>query len=299
MSWGLLSRVRHTINPSHPLGIATTTNRSTPFVSPQGEQISSAVGCSWTEFQRAVTLAPGILATNRRSDGGDSSVPRSDRLSDILKVEWLLDGVGRTRPWAGQELSVDAIATNVRGSLQRDPANSIPFRRLLVLVSQGRECSVSLSLTDPDQPSAPEVAVQQLLRAERLPITQLSPNSTRSSSRRAPSFLSDNQPRDRSGRIGEKPKNIKMSLGDPGSSAQRRPTLGRRDVNGDSGHENYVLVEDDEFGGEETPRIKKGVWAGIMQQNCFDEERERERGGGFLESLRQVYFHFSVVVLHG
>ena len=175
MSWGLLSRVRHTINHSHPLGFATTTKRSTPFVSPRGEQISSAVGCSWTEFQRAVILAPGILATNRRSDSGDPSIPGSDRLSDILKVEGFLDGVGHTSPWAGQELSVAAVATNVRGPLRRDPADSILFRRLLVLVSQGRECSVSLFLTDPDQRSAPEAAVQHLLRAARLPIAQLSP----------------------------------------------------------------------------------------------------------------------------
>ena len=84
-----------------------------------------------------------------------------------------------------------------------------------------------------------------------------------------------------------------------GSPVRRRPVLGRRNANGDLGHEDYVLVEDDEFGGEETPRIKKGGWAGVVQEIYFDEEREREREGGFLETLRQVYFHFSVVVLHG
>lgn len=158
---------------------------------------------------------------------------------------------------------------------------------LLVLVSQGREHSVSLSLTDPDpQPSAPEAAVQHLLRAVRLPLTQLAPNSTQTASRRAPSFLSDNQPRDRRGRIGEKPKNIKTSLADPGSSARRRPILGRRNANAELGHEDYVLVEDDEFGGEETPRMKKGGWAGVVQEIYFDEEREREREREFLESLR-------------
>ena len=163
--------------------------------------------------------------------------------------------------------------------------------RLLVLVSQGRQHSVSLSLTDPDpQPSAPEAAVQHLLRTVRLPLSQLSPNSAQTSSRRTPSFLSDNQPRDRRGRIGEKPKNIKTS-GDSGASAHRRPVLGR---SGDTGHDEYVLVEDDEFGGEETPRIRKGAhdkggWAAAVQELHFDEEREREREREFLESLRCVF----------
>ena len=137
------------------------------------------------------------------------------------------------------------------------------------------------------------------MRAVRLPLTQVSPNSAQSSSRRTPSFLSDNQPRDRRGRIGEKPKNIKTSLNDMGSPVRRRPVLGRRNANGDLGHEDYVLVEDDEFGGEETPRIKKGGWAGVVQEIYFDEEREREREREFLESLRQVYFYFSVMFLRG
>lgn len=158
--------------------------------------------------------------------------------------------------------------------------------RLLVLVSQGREHSVLLSLTDPDpQPSAPEAAVQHLLRAFRLPLAQLSSNSVRASSRRTPSFLSDSQPRDRRGRIGEKPKNIKTSLDDPGPSVRRPPILRRKGGNGDFGHDDYVLVEDDEFG-EETPRIRKGGWAGVMQDLYFDEEREREREREFLEALR-------------
>ena len=49
------------------------------------------------ELRRAAVLTSGILATNRRSDGGDPSVPSSDHLSDILQFERLLDGVGRTR----------------------------------------------------------------------------------------------------------------------------------------------------------------------------------------------------------
>jgi hypothetical protein len=167
----------------------------------------------------------------------------------------------------------------------------VPFARLLVLVSQGREHLVSLSLTDPDpQPSAPEAAVQHLLRAVRLPLTQLSTNSVQTSSRRTPSFLSDSQPRDRRGRIGEKPKNIKTSLGDPGSSARRRPILTRNNGDRDLRHDDYVLVEDEEFDGEETPRIRKGGWAGVMQELYFDEEREREREREFLESLRYFFF---------
>ena len=164
------------------------------------------------------------------------------------------------------------------------------------MVSQGRQHSVSLSLTDPDpQPSAPEAAVQHLLRAVRLPLTQLSPNSAQTSSRRAPSFLSDNQPRDRRGRIGEKPKHIKTSLGDPGSSARRRPIPGRRNANGDTGHDDCGLVEYDEFPGEETPRIRRGGheksgWAATVQELYLDEDRERDKEREFLESLRSVIF---------
>ena len=169
----------------------------------------------------------------------------------------------------------------------KNPTDRAQLYRLLVLVSQGREHSVLLSLTDPDpQPSAPEAAVQHLLRAVRLPLNQLSHNTIQRSSRRAPSFLSDNQPRDRRGRIGEKPKNIKTSLGDPGSSARRRPVFGRKNANSDLKHDDYVLVEGDEFGGEETPKIRKGGWAEVVQELYFDEEREREREREFLESLR-------------
>ena len=151
------------------------------------------------------------------------------------------------------------------------------FSRLLILVSKGREHSVSLSLTNPNpQPSASEAAVRHLLRAVRLPLTQLASNTPQVSSRRAPSFLSDSRPRDRRRRIGEKPKNIKMSLHDQGSS-RRRPLIARKNANGDFGHDDYVLVEDNEFGGEETLRVKKGGWAEVVQELYFDEERERER----------------------
>ena len=168
------------------------------------------------------------------------------------------------------------------------------FSRLLVLVLQGREHSVSLSLTDPNpQPLAPEAAVQHLLRAVRLPFTQLASNPLQVSSCRAPSFLPDSQPRDLHGRIREKPKNIKTSLHDPGSS-RRRLLIARRNANGDFRHDDYVLVEDNEFGGEETPRVKKGGWAEVVQELYFHEEREREREREFLESLRQIYSDFSM-----
>ena len=69
--------------------------------------------------------------------------------------------------------------------------------------------------------------------------------------------------------------------------------LGRRNANGDMGHDDYVLVEDDEFGGEETPTVRKGGdgkgrWAAAGQELYFDEEREREREREFLEALRYV-----------
>ena len=69
--------------------------------------------------------------------------------------------------------------------------------------------------------------------------------------------------------------------------------IARRNVNGDFSHDDYVLVEDNEFGGEETPRVRKGGWAEVMQELYFDGEREREREREFLESLRQVYTNSS------
>ena len=62
-------------------------------------------------------------------------------------------------------------------------------------------------------------------------------------------------------------------------------------MNGDMGHDDYALVEDDE--GEETPRMKRGGrgsggWAAAVHELYFDEEREREREREFLESLRCV-----------
>jgi len=62
-------------------------------------------------------------------------------------------------------------------------------------------------------------------------------------------------------------------------------------MNGGLGRDDYALVEDDEFDGEETPRIRKGGkggWAAAVHELYFDEEREREREREFLESLRYV-----------
>ena len=73
--------------------------------------------------------------------------------------------------------------------------------------------------------------------------------------------------------------------------------IARRNANGDFSHDDYVLVEDNEFGGEETPRVKKGGWAEVVQELYFDEEREREREREFLESLRQVSSNYSLPFL--
>jgi len=68
-------------------------------------------------------------------------------------------------------------------------------------------------------------------------------------------------------------------------------------VGRDVSHDDYALVEDDEFGGEETPRMRKGGhekggWAAVVHGLYLDEEREREREREFLESLRYVFSHF-------
>jgi len=68
----------------------------------------------------------------------------------------------------------------------------------------------------------------------------------------------------------------------------------RRNASGEMGHDDYVLVEDDEFGGEETPTVRKGWggkggWTEAGQALYLDEERERERERQFLEALRYVF----------
>ena len=60
--------------------------------------------------------------------------------------------------------------------------------------------------------------------------------------------------------------------------------LPRRNAGINVGHGDHALVEDEEFEGEETPMIRKGGWAGVVQEIYFDEERERERE--FLEALK-------------
>lgn len=121
-----------------------------------------------------------------------------------------------------------------------------------------------LALTNLDpEPSAPEAAVQRPLRAVWLLLMEVSSNLAQTASHPTPSFLSDDPPRDRRGGIGEKSNNIQTSLGDPGSSARRRPIPGRRNVNGDLGCHDYVPGEG-EFSDEETVGAKKGGRVGVI-----------------------------------
>ena len=53
--------------------------------------------------------------------------------------------------------------------------------------------------------------------------------------------------------------------------------LRRENADGDLGHDGYVLVEDEEFYGEETPRVTKGGWARVVQGLYF-MKRGREKG---------------------
>lgn len=145
---------------------------------------------------------------------------------------------------------------------------------LLVLVSQGRQRPVSLSLTAPDpQPSAGEAAIQHLLRAVHLPLTQLSLNSSPAMSKTTSSFLWGGQPRDRRGRIGQKPGHLKMTS----IVAARK---------GRKGSANFGLEDDLNDGGETpTATMPNGAaGAGLTGIDFVDSERERERE--FLDSLR-------------
>jgi len=131
---------------------------------------------------------------------------------------------------------------------------------LLVLASQTRLRPTQLSLTEPaPQPTAGEVAVTQLLRTIRSPLSSLPTNATlrpfsvasASSHKRTPSFLSGQVPRDRRGRIGQKPGWMRAEK-----------ILGPGDD------------DPDDDNGEETPR----------NYGYFEQGREKERE--FLESLR-------------
>ncbi|KAJ7209561.1 HbrB-like-domain-containing protein [Mycena pura] len=120
---------------------------------------------------------------------------------------------------------------------------------LLVLSSQGRQRPPPVSLTSaPPQPSASEAAIADLLRLVRSPRPQFDAKVKASpiSPSRAPSFLSGGLPRDRRGRIAKKSTLIGIKVSEDG---------------------------DDDFFGDETPRIAQGL-----------TERERERE--FLEALR-------------
>ncbi|KAA1474339.1 HbrB-domain-containing protein [Dentipellis sp. KUC8613] len=138
---------------------------------------------------------------------------------------------------------------------------------LLVLVSQGRSQLTSLSLTEPaPQPTPGEAAVSHLLRIVRsatAPNARLSAGSTptarharaHSHTQRTPSFLSGTTPRDRRGRIAQRPGPLRMAL----------------------------AVDDEDDDGGETPRLGGGVF-GYEQGRGARGHWERERE--LLEALK-------------
>lgn len=90
-------------------------------------------------------------------------------------------------------------------------------RRLLVLVSQGRQPTAT-SLTAPaPSPSQGELAVQHLLKVVRSDVsgTRVAAQRRGTYATRTLSFISGNLPRDRRGRIAQKPG--PLSLDEPGS----------------------------------------------------------------------------------
>ena len=221
-----------------------------------------------TGLQWVVALTPDTLVTNRCSGGCDLSVPGSGHLSDVPQAERPFDGVGCTIPRVKQGSSAATIANNMGVWARTDPTARMFFCKY-------RTRSVSLSLTDLDPgPSAPEAVVQLPLRTVWLLLTEVASNLAQTVSRRTPSFLSDNPPPDRHGRIGDNPKNTKISLGDPGSSAWRIPMLWRRGASRGLGRDDYVLVGEDEF--EWTSRITRDGWVGMVPKLYLDEERVRE-----------------------
>lgn len=142
---------------------------------------------------------------------------------------------------------------------------------MLVLAFQTREPSTppsfSLAAPTPPAPKGPgEKALDDLIRALRLPHTEAEPGSAKSIKHtssvvkpRAPSFLSAGLPRDRRGRIAHK-RNLGGGLSISGG--------------GDGGDNGEGWDED----GEETPRN------GFVARSTLDMENERERE--FLEGLR-------------
>jgi hypothetical protein len=122
-------------------------------------------------------------------------------------------------------------------------------RRLLVLVSQGRQPTTTSLSTSALTPSQGELAVQHLLNVVRSGVTGTRLSGQRGAyATRTLSFLSGNVPRDRRGRIAHRPGSL--SLDETGSD-----------------------FEDDVV----TPRLGLGASAGAGAR-----ERERE----LLESLR-------------
>ncbi|TFK54029.1 HbrB-domain-containing protein [Heliocybe sulcata] len=161
------------------------------------------------------------------------------------------------------------------------PENQIMPRlqqMLLVLASQTRQRPTPLSLTEPaPQPTAGDVAITQLLRTIRSPLSSLPTNgrlrpfsvASAAVHKRTPSFLSGQVPRDRRGRIGQKPgwlKAEKILGGDDGMACSSLRRIIFYMVT-------HTDLEDDE-NGEETPR----------NFGYFERGREKERE--FLDSLR-------------
>jgi hypothetical protein len=134
--------------------------------------------------------------------------------------------------------------------------------RLLVLISQ-RCLPVAFSLTDPPpSPTPGEEAISLLLRDIRMPLRPK--NSKHDSGRNhyfagtgAPSFLSAGLPRDRRGRIAQKPERQLTDI-------------------------SHIVDDYDEKSGlgEETPRLASGY----SENRQAAREKERE----FLESLKYV-----------
>ena len=129
------------------------------------------------------------------------------------------------------------------------------FCRLLLLVSQERERSVSLPLTDPDPySSASKAAVQLLLRTVQLPLRQVSPNSEQHPpAERLRSFRISNL--GAGAAVSGRNRRTSTSSGHPGSSAQRR-------LPSESG----TRMETWDTAITSSPRIERGGWAGVVQE---------------------------------
>lgn len=75
--------------------------------------------------------------------------------------------------------------------------------------------------------------------------------------------------------------------------------LGKKVTNGDLGHGDDVLIDSDEFGGEERPGVKDAGWAGVMRVLSASTLREKHVSTDSHESVRHpssssfISFHLS------